>query len=122
MTWTEIGKNHLHAAKKMLAEHPRSSISRAYYAAHVVLTEALIRAGYMLTSGSETPPHRQQAKLIGLHLVGMGDHVVRELRAVIRRLYYYRIDADYKRTATVDRTTALESVRDACTLFQLLGV
>ena len=122
MTWIEIGKNHLQAAKQTLQEHPRTCAFRAYYAAHVVLAESLIQAGYRLASGRQTPPHAQQAKLIGSHLAGKGGHTVRELRRVIRRLYNHRLDADYRRTVTVDRASALESVRDASVLFQLLGV
>ncbi len=122
MTWIEIGKNHLLAAKQAFEKYPRTCVSRAYYAAHVVLAESLVQAGYTLASRRQTPEHRSQAKLIGLHLAAKGQHTVRELRTVIRRLYSHRLDADYRRTVTVDRARALESVRDASTLFQLLGV
>jgi|ERR1700722_15424302 len=120
MTWTEIGKNHLQAAKRTLDEQPRSSASRAYYAAHVVLAEALVQAGCILQPGRQTPAHNAQAQLIGRHLTPQPK--VRELKAAIRKLYTRRIDADYKRTASVDRASALESVRAASTIFQLLGV
>lgn len=120
MTWIEIGKNNLQAAKRTLNEEPRSAASRAYYAAHVVLTSGLVQAGYPLPAGRQTPPHEPQANLIGRHLAHLGAAAVREARAIIRRLYSRRLDADYRRTATVDRAVALESVRDASTLFQLL--
>ncbi len=101
MTWLEIGKNHLEAAKRILDDHPRSSASRAYYAAHVVLAESLLASGYLLGTGAETPPDRDQARLIRQHLAGKGFAIVKELRSVIRRLYARRIDADYKRTVTL---------------------
>jgi uncharacterized protein (UPF0332 family) len=122
MTWTQIGKKNLHAAKQLANLHPRSSSSRAYYAAHAVLADALAKAGYLPGRGRQTPPHDQQRSLISSHLATKGQRVVRELRAVIWRLYAYRLDADYRRTVAVDRARALESVRDACTLFRLLGV
>ncbi len=122
MTWSEIGKDSMQAAKQILNSSPRSCVSRAYYAAHVVLTESLLNAGCTLETGRQTPPHLAQAKLVGQYLAGMGDARVREIRAVIRRLYARRIDADYKRTITVDQVAARDSVRDVSTLFSLLGV
>ncbi len=122
MTWPEIGKNNLRAAKRTLEEEPRSSTSRAYYAAHVVLADVLVQAGYTLSLGRQTPPHAHQAKLVGQHLAHYGVSSVRELRAVVRRLYARRIDADYKQTVTVDRSTAMDSIRDASTLFRLLSI
>ena|SRR5690348_5627803 len=122
MTWSEIGKNNLQAAKRTLQDEPRSSASRAYYAAHVVLAEALVDAGCRLTAGQQTPPHAAQARLIGAHLAHRGASFVREARSAIRRLHARRLDADYRRTVTVDRSIARESVRDASTLFELLEV
>jgi uncharacterized protein (UPF0332 family) len=122
MTWIEIGRNNLQAAKRTLTDEPRSAASRAYYAAHVVLADALVGHGCPLQAGRQTPPHNAQAKLIGSHLAHRGASFVRELRAVIRRLQARRIDADYKRTVTVDRALALDSIRDASTLFEMLSV
>ena len=122
MSWTEIGKNHLQAAKATFDAQPRSSASRAYYAAHVVLAEALVLCGCVLTPGRETPPRNRQPRLIGLHFADRGAAFVQELRAVIRRVQARRIDADYKRTVTFDRALALESIRDASTVFKLLDV
>ena len=122
MTWIEIGKSHLSAAKSLRALHPRSSVSRSYYAAHVILAESLQNAGYVSADGRQTQPHNSQAKLIGVHLGHLAPKVVRELRAVIRRLYTRRIDADYKKNMTVDASTAVQSIQDVSTLFVLLGV
>jgi uncharacterized protein (UPF0332 family) len=122
MTWVEIGKSHLSAAKSLRVSHPRSSISRSYYAAHVALAQSLFNSGYAPVNGRQTQPHQSQAKLIGIHLAHFTPNAVKELRAVTRRLYARRIDADYKRNMTVDAATASQSLQDVSTLFYLLGV
>jgi uncharacterized protein (UPF0332 family) len=123
MTWNEIGKDHLKAAKMLAKDHPRSSSSRAYYACHVVLTEALTAQGYVPPAGRQTQPHEaKQLELIRRHLSGRGVRVVRELRRLISRLYTRRLAADYRRTATIDAAVALDSLRDASTFFVLLSV
>ena len=122
MTWVEIGKENMAAAKHLITGQPRSAVSRAYYTPHAVLTDALVAEGYVPLSPRQTPPHSLQAKLIGLHLTWLGVSGVRRAREIMRRLYGRRIDADYKRTVTTGRATALESVRDASELFLLLGV
>jgi len=122
MTWIDIGRSNLEAAKRWAREFPRSSSSRAYYAAHAVLAGSLIRAGYKPGAGRQTPPHDRQGTLISSFLGKLGRRSVRELSAVIRRLYAYRLDADYRQTVSVDTARAKESIRDACTMFRLLGV
>ena len=122
MTWVEIGTGNLAAAKLLVTGQPRSAVSRAYYAAHVVLAHALIKNGYVPPAPRQTQPHGLQAKLIGLHLGSLGTGGVSRVRQVMRRLYGRRIDADYKRTVTTGRASALEAVRDATTLFLVLGV
>jgi hypothetical protein len=122
MTWTEIGKSNLQAAKGATALAPRSSASRAYYAAHAVLTVALLQSGGLLPIGRQTFHHADQPRLIGRHLSHLGVTFVRDARLLIRRLYSTRIDADYRRTVTVDHASAVEAVRDAAAFFRLLGV
>jgi uncharacterized protein (UPF0332 family) len=121
MTWADIGRSHLAAAKALVSDHPRSSVSRAYYAAHVVLSEALLTAGYVPPKDRETPPHDGQVKLIGVHLGGLSVGRLRDLRRIIRRTYRRRIDADYRRSVTVASADARDAVRDVSLLFLLLG-
>lgn len=122
MTWTQIAKSHLAAAKSLIREYPRSAASRAYYAAHAALTEELLKAGYVPPAGRQTPPHQGQAALIGQWMRSLSPRVTSDLRSVVRRLYARRIDADYRRTVTVDASAALDAVRDASTMFLALGV
>jgi uncharacterized protein (UPF0332 family) len=122
MTWTDIEKNNLEAAQKALQEYPRTCASRAYYAAHVVLADALVAAGCAIGLRRQTPPHQQQAKLIGQYLGNLGVKRVRHLRSAIRRLYTHRLEADYMRTVALDSSVALGSLRDACEVFKLLNI
>lgn len=122
MDWNEIGRNSLSAARLANGSHARSSVSRAYYACHAVLTRALVQAGYTPSGSRQTPPHAAQANLIGVYFAGKGDRFVRELRAVIRRLYAVRLDADYNRLASFDKHVSLQAQRDAYRAFRLLEV
>ena len=113
MDWNDIGRDSLRAARVVRAEHPRSAVSRAYYAAHSVVAQALQDEGYVPPNGRQTQPHDAQANLIRLHLSPRGQRFVRELQSTIRRLYAARLDADYNRRVTIDATVSLQAVRDA---------
>jgi uncharacterized protein (UPF0332 family) len=122
MTWVEMAQNNLLAAKRMCKAHPRSAISRAYYAGHAVLANALIAAGYTPSAPYETAPHKQQPLLIGRYLASSGAVLVTDLSQAISRLYKGRLDADYSRLASIDNSHAKEAIRDAVEIFTLLNV
>lgn len=122
MDWETIGRDSLAAAREAQSSRPRTAVSRSYYAVHAVLTSALAAAGYVPAANRQTPPHEAQPRLIGLHLAARGQRFVRELRAVVRRLHAARIEADYDRRVTVDRSVAVRAVRDAHVVFVLLEV
>jgi uncharacterized protein (UPF0332 family) len=122
MTWDELAIDMIKAAKAMLDTHPRSSASRAYYAAHIALAKALQARGFVPDRGYSTQQHKRQSKLIGQHLGSLGKQGVKELRQAISRLYARRIDSDYVRRVTIDRQIALESLRDASAVLVVLGV
>jgi uncharacterized protein (UPF0332 family) len=122
MTWDEMAIDLLQAAKAMHATHPRSAASRAYYAAHIALAKVLQASGFVPAARRSTQSHDAQRRLIGLHLVHLGDRRVRDLRALFVRLYARRIDSDYIRTAQVDRSAALDAIRDASSVFVMLGI
>jgi uncharacterized protein (UPF0332 family) len=122
MAWIEIARNHLLAAKRMCKAHPRSAISRAYYAAHVILTDKLLAVGYIPAAPYQTAPHRQQSILIGLHFAAEGAVFVTGLSQAVSRLYKARLDADYSRLASIEPPQAKEAIRDAAEIFALLEV
>jgi uncharacterized protein (UPF0332 family) len=122
MTWDELAIDLLKAAKTMLDAHPRSSASRAYYAAHIALAKALEADGFVPDRGYSTQQHKRQSRLIGQYLARLGAVGVRQLRQTFSRLYARRIDSDYVRRVTIDRAVALESVRDASAVFVALGI
>ena len=122
MAWVALAQNNLLAAKRMCKAHPRSAVSRAYYAAHFLVTNALIGAGYVPTPPYETAPHKQQANLIGARLAGGGAQFVNNLSLAVSRLYKSRLDADYSQLAAVDSAQAKEAIRDAVEIFELLQV
>jgi uncharacterized protein (UPF0332 family) len=122
MAWLELAQNNLLAAKRMCKAHPRSAVSRAYYAAHVALASALISAGYVPTAPYETPPHKHQSALIAAHLARSGPVLVSDLGLAISRLYKSRLDADYSQLASIDASHAKEAIRDAVEIFALLKV
>lgn len=122
MNWSEIATSSLSSAKAIWKEHPRSSVSRSYYAAHVVLAGRLVDNGYVPPSGRQTQPHGGRASFIKKYLVQLSPVAVKRLAMLVGRLYNRRIDADYKRTVTVDSQVALDSLRDAATVLRTLGV
>ena len=119
MTWDELAIDMLKAAQMLLDTHPRSSASRAYYAAHIALAKTLEAHGYV-PQGGQTPPHKKQKTLIGQYLSGIGQSNVKELNRLFTRLYGRRIDSDYIRQVTIDRSIARDSIRDASSVFRSL--
>lgn len=95
-------------------------MSRAYYAAHVALAKELIANGYVPPIGRQTQRHRDQSVLIRRYLKALKPATQKRLVATFVRLYARRIDADYKRTVMIDRTIALDSVRDAAAAMRTL--
>jgi uncharacterized protein (UPF0332 family) len=123
MTWAEMAVSSLAAAKKLLSDHPRASASRSYYAAHVALTEQLLKVGYVPPKGRQTQPHAGQSGLIRKKLaLSLGAVATKQMTAAFSRLYSRRIDADYNCNVTVDRSTALESIRNSASVLRAFKV
>ena len=116
MMWLDIAQDHLKAARLLARTRPRSAASRSYYAAHCLLTHSLCSRGYVVAGNRQTPPHREQPRLVRQFL-GMP-----KLAFLLTRLYARRIDADYNCRATVNAAVAMDSLRDAHELFRLLKV
>lgn len=122
MTWDEIAVRSLRSAKSLWKDDPRSSSSRAYYSAHVALAGRLVSGGYVPPRGRQTQPHGGQSRLVRTHLATLSPGTARRLSSAMSRLYGRRIDADYRRTVTVDEQAALDSLRDAASVLQALRV
>ena len=123
MTWDEIGRGSLEAAKLLReAGRHRSSVSRAYYAAHFALTKTLVESGWRPTPDRQTPPHLAQNNLIRRHLAAWEPRRRQSLLRLMNRLYAQRRDADYNRLAIVDKTVCVQAIQDALAVFRELEI
>ena len=119
--WDEIGADSRKGAQLLRQKHPRSSVSRAYYAVFSVLNQRLLPYD-VPAQGYETHAHRAIPDLIEEHLYAKDARRRRSLRTTIRRLYNARLEADYRLARTIDQTGALNALRDAKAIFEMLGV
>lgn len=89
----------------------------------MALTEQLLKAGYLPGKGRQTQPHASQSKLIKEKLgASLGPKAAKRLAAVYSRLYQRRLDADYKKTVSIDRRIAVDSIRDAASVLRRFKV
>jgi uncharacterized protein (UPF0332 family) len=110
------------AAKELiLTERYRSSISRACYAAYCAVTDALADQ-VDFTYGGNNPSHESFSNLIVNNLYGMSVNDKHRLRRAVERLRASRVEADYAPLAYIDRDIAVNSLRDATFVQELLGI
>jgi uncharacterized protein (UPF0332 family) len=120
VTWPEISDDNWTAANLLSDQgHHRSSISRAYYAAYAIATEALVGMNVQFAADRDGPSHAQLPAMI-LSNLGLGWSVKYNVRRALLRLYMARVNADY-RTVTVDDEAAKMALRDANLIRQTLG-
>jgi uncharacterized protein (UPF0332 family) len=113
MSWKNAGMDAYKAARSLQKERPRSCVSRAYYAVYSIVTHELSRTkGVSFPPDREGPAHALLPKLID-KLKRMDDKDRRDLKAVLRRLYAARLDADYDPFVTVDASVAWGVLMDA---------
>ena len=117
--WVEISRSSLNAAASLASEHPRSSVSRSYYAAYAAATAVLHRAKMKMPVDRESPPHHGLGSRLSDGL-GKGASVsrAREVRKYMSVLYKYRLAADYSARETVDGRTARDALRLAGALLR----
>jgi len=121
-TWQELSLECLWAAKMLAGEgYWRSSINRSYYAAYCAVTSELVARGIRFARGWNNPPHDQLLNLIA-HTLTLPPNVRRRLRKLIRILRHAREDADYRPGISVDRTMALDCIRDTIVVLKDLEV
>lgn len=120
--WQEVSLECLQAAKMLAGEgYWRSSVNRSYYAAYCAVTNELVARGVRFARGWNNPPHEQLLTLI-THNLALPQSVRRRIKKLIRILRHAREDADYRPGISVDRTMALDCIRDAIVVLKDLGV
>jgi uncharacterized protein (UPF0332 family) len=121
-TWQEVSRECLQAAKRLVGDqYLRSSINRSYYAAYCAVTSELTVRGVTFAHGWNNPAHEQVPDLI-LHNTTLPLNTRRRLRKLLRVLREAREDADYRPGITIDRTLALNCVRDAIAVLHYLEI
>ena len=106
MTWDEIGRDSLEAAKLLReAGRHRSSVSRAYYAAYYVFTQRLPE--------DRVPKHQHVQGLARQHFGGITELQQVRLIELLESVQKRRVLADYNRVKMTDETAAEEAVSEA---------
>lgn len=121
-SWEQLSRDCLRAAQLVRDKHPRSSISRAYYAAFSAAVSLMWQRNGVPKSGSrETAAHQEMPAIIGKLLQSSGWRGARESQKALYHLYLDRIAADYQTRmgAVPDAATAL---RRAVFVMQNCGV
>ena len=111
-------------AAKELKAHPRSCISRAYYAAYAAVANALVDSkGVRFPMGRDGPGHEQLPNLVANHLGKKLDFgTIKLIKTALRRLYNARVYADYKPDSVLTQTEATEALLDAKTVLLKLRI
>src|SRR5439155_19101065 len=115
-SWFDLASDARHAASRLVNEHYRSCLSRAYYAAYSKVTFALAAAPNLsFPVGREGPNHPSETgaggirRLIETSMPEMDQPRRVKLSELIGRLYTLRVDADYKPSIGVDDRDAREA-------------
>lgn len=117
-----MSRDALRAAKNVLDESlPRTSVSRAYYAAYAGITAKLVEHGVRFARGWNNPQHELLPRVINTSRAFEHDER-KTLNRAIRRLRLRREDADYRPQNLVDDAVAREAVRDAATVLYVLEI
>ena len=121
-SWKNVSWDCLQAAQMLRDKHPRSSISRAYYAAFSAGVWLYWRQQRKPKAGHrETPSHKALPGIIARELNGRaGKDASRELRY----LYDARLDADYRTSPGIgpDSRQAGRVLQKAAAVMRLCGV
>jgi uncharacterized protein (UPF0332 family) len=121
-TWQGMSRESLQAAKRLVGEgYLRSSISRSYYAAYCAVTSDLATRGVTFAHGWNNPAHEQVPDLV-LHNSALPQNARRVVRKLLRVLREAREDADYRPGITIERSLALNCLRDAIAVLHHLEI
>ena len=121
-SWKQISWDCLQAAQMLRDKHPRSCISRAYYAAFSAGVWLYWRQqGKPKAGDRETPSHKA---LPGLIARGLPGRPGKDARRELRYLYGARLVADYRTSAGIDPDSreAGKALQKAAAVMRLCGV
>ena len=117
--WSEISRDNWRAAQALQERSPRSSVSRAYYAAFSALTQKFAHKRLSF-SGKESPRHRDIPDLV--NRVFPSKARAGEIRRNIRALNAMRLNADYSARRSTDIQSAKEAIRSSAIVLRACGV
>lgn len=121
LTWDAMCRDARGAAQAIRDAHPRSSVSRSYYAAYSPVTSALVAAGVSFPAGRQNPPHANLTRYVENSLTRLSVRERRQVKNALRVLWMMRVEADYVATASVDDRTARDALRWAHAALLPLG-
>ena len=118
--WFELAASSKEAADRLTLDHPRSFISRLYYAMFAQAHALLLHEGLTPRSGMGTWSHEMLPGLIRRHLPGRdGDRDRHTLSRALRRGYQRRLLADYNPAISVTKEEAVAQLRDVSVLLEI---
>lgn len=121
MTWQEISRENLIAAKSLSQDARwRSSVSRAYYAAYAAVAGALEGLA-QFPEGRHGPSHDRLPQLVMTYLTALRVFERRKLSTAARRLYRQRIAADYEPPTRVDFEESRIALQDASFIVRMIA-
>jgi hypothetical protein len=123
--WSDLASDARKAASRLVGEHYRSCLSRAYYAAYSKVAFDLSGIpGVSFPTGDEGPKHPGRTgtggirRLIDTHMTSLGSPKRTKLSELVGRLYTLRCVADYHPSIDVDARDAREAISIMNTIFE----
>ncbi len=121
-TWRELSLECRRAAKNLLTEDClRSSINRSYYAAYAALSSKL-EGKVIYKEGRDNPAHADLPIYILRNLDALSRQTRFGLVKAVGRLWKARVIADYIPATYIDRSIALNALRDANTVLLAMEI
>ena len=119
-TWNEMAVTNFGTAKSLHRNDPRSSASRAYYAAYAAVT-ACLAGRVTFARGWQNPEHAALREYVRSNL-GLTPYQARQVNAALHRLFIARLDADYRPAAALGEAEARMAAKDAAVILRALGL
>lgn len=121
-TWHEASVECRAAAKNLLRDgYFRSSINRSYYAAYAALSSEL-EGKVPYKEGRNNPAHADLPVYILCNLDALSRQTRFDLMKAVGRLWKARVIADYIPAIYIDRSIALNALRDANTVLLAMEI